>query len=45
MALHRPPQADAERLCRSFNGSFRDERLNEIQFSSLTHARAAITAW
>lgn len=29
----------------SFNGSFRDECLNETLFSSLAHARAAITAW
>ena len=29
----------------SFNGSFRDECLNETLFSSLTQTRAAITAW
>lgn len=29
----------------SFNGSFRDECLNETLFSSLAQARAAITAW
>lgn len=29
----------------SFNGSFRDECLNETLFSSLTQARAEITAW
>ena len=29
----------------SFNGSFRDECLNETLFSSLTQARTAITAW
>ncbi|GHC81219.1 hypothetical protein GCM10010136_34600 [Limoniibacter endophyticus] len=29
----------------SFNGSFRDECLNETLFSSLAPARAAITAW
>lgn len=29
----------------SFNGSFRDECLNEILFSSLAHARAEIQAW
>ena len=29
----------------SSNGSFRDECLNETLFSSLAHARAAITAW
>ena len=29
----------------SFNGSFRDECLNETLFSSLVQARAAITAW
>ena len=29
----------------SFNGSFRDELLNETLFSSLTEAREKITAW
>ena len=29
----------------SFNGSFRDECLNETLFSSLTQARIEITAW
>ncbi len=29
----------------SFNGSFRDECLNETLFSSLPHARTEITAW
>ena len=29
----------------SFNGSFRDECLNETLFSSLGQARATITAW
>ncbi|SIQ78340.1 Transposase InsO and inactivated derivatives [Rhizobium sp. RU20A] len=29
----------------SFNGSFRDECLNETLFSTLTQARTAITAW
>lgn len=29
----------------SFNGSFRDECLNETLFSSLPHAKAKITAW
>ena len=29
----------------SFNGSFRDECLNETLFSSLAQARSAITAW
>ena len=29
----------------SFNGSFRDECLNETLFSTLNHARAEITAW
>jgi putative transposase len=29
----------------SFNGSFRDECLNEMLFSSLTEARSQITAW
>lgn len=29
----------------SFNGSFRDECLNETLFSSLTQARRQITEW
>lgn len=29
----------------SFDGSFRDECLNETLFSSFTQARTAITAW
>jgi putative transposase len=29
----------------SFNGSFRDECLNETLFSSLSHARHHITEW
>ena len=29
----------------SFNGSFRDELLNETLFSSLAEARVEITAW
>lgn len=29
----------------SFNASIRDECPNETLFSSLTHARAAMTAW
>ena len=29
----------------SFNGSFRDECLNETLFSTLPEARSAITAW
>ncbi len=29
----------------SFNGSVRDECLNETLFSTLAHARAEITAW
>lgn len=29
----------------SFNGSFRDELLSETLFSTLSEARAAITAW
>lgn len=29
----------------SFNGSFRDELLNETLFSSLAEARDKITAW
>jgi putative transposase len=29
----------------SFNGRFRDEYLNDTQFSTLTDARSAITSW
>jgi len=32
-------------LVESFNGSFRDECLNETLFSSLAEARIQITAW
>ncbi len=32
-------------LVESFNGSFRDECLNETLFSSLSHARHLITEW
>jgi len=32
-------------LIESFNGSFRDECLNETLFSALCQARATITAW
>jgi len=45
MALHRARQADAERLCRSFNGRMRDEFLNETLFRNLAHARDLIAAW
>nr|CAD6437930.1 IS3 family transposase [Rhizobium sp. Q54] len=43
-----PGQAGAKRLLEKLQWqlpSFRDECLNETQFSSLTQARAAITAW
>ncbi len=40
-----PPQANAKRLRLNFNGSFRDECLNETLFSSLAQARAAIAEW
>ncbi len=45
MALHRSRQADAKRLCRSFNGRMRDELLNESLFFGLDHARSAIADW
>lgn len=45
MALHRPRQADAERVIESFNGSLRDELLNEELFLSMDHARVQIAAW
>ena len=32
-------------IVESFNGSFRDECLNETLFSSLSEARSQITAW
>nr|CAD6595662.1 IS3 family transposase [Rhizobium sp. Khangiran2] len=45
MALHRPRKPMQNGFVESFNGSFRDECLNEALFSSLTQARAAITVW
>jgi putative transposase len=46
VALHRAGQADVRHgLVESFNGSFRDECLNETLFSSLTRVRTEITAW
>jgi putative transposase len=32
-------------IVESFNGSFRDECLNETLFSSLAEARARVTSW
>ncbi len=45
MALHRPGKPMQNGFVESFNGSFRDECLNETLFSSLNQARAAIPAW
>jgi len=46
MALHRPRQTAAERgYIESFNGSLRDECLNEYLFPTLRHARHLIAAW
>ncbi|WP_409558712.1 IS3 family transposase [Brucella pseudogrignonensis] len=42
IAPGKPMQND---FVESFNGSFRDECLNDTLFSSLAQARAAITAW
>ena len=38
-----PPIQNA--FIESFNGRLRDELLNEILFSSLTHARSALSNW
>ena len=46
LALHRAGQTDARHgFVESFNGSFRDELLNETLFSSLAEARAKINTW
>ncbi len=45
MALHRTGKGNAERFIESFNGSFRDECLNETLFSSLPQARQQISKW
>jgi putative transposase len=45
VALHRPGQADAERLVESLNGRFRDECCNEHLFRSLPAARRLIEEW
>lgn len=45
MALNRPGEANAERMCRSFNGRMRVELLNETMFRNLAHARVVIAAW
>ncbi|CCM79805.1 Integrase catalytic region (fragment) [Rhizobium mesoamericanum STM3625] len=45
LALHRAGQADPECLHRKLNGRLRDEFLNETLFSSLTHARSALSNW
>ena len=46
VALHRPRKAAAERLHRSrFNGSLRDECLNEEIFDSLADARRKLALW
>ncbi len=42
IALGKPMQ---DGLVESFNGSFRDECLNETLISSLSEARIQITAW
>ena len=45
LALHRAGQANTERLIESFNGRLRDKLLTETLFSSMNHARAALTTW
>jgi putative transposase len=46
MALHRPRQTAAERgYIESFNGSLRDECLNEEIFDSLEDARRKLALW
>ena len=45
MALHRPWKAVQNGTVESFNGSFRDECLNETLFSTLDQARHHINEW
>jgi putative transposase len=45
LALHRPGQADAERLIESFDGKFRDECLSQHWFISLEEARSVSEEW
>jgi putative transposase len=46
MALHRSREAHARQaFVESFNGSFRDECLNDTLFSTLVEARTAIRSW
>jgi hypothetical protein len=45
VALHYARQAAAECLHRELQGRLRDELLNETLFSSLAHAREALSLW
>ena len=45
LRLIEPGKPSQNAYVESFNGRFRDERLNEHWFTSLLHARAVIEAW
>jgi putative transposase len=45
MALHRPRQADPERLRQELHGPFRDKCLDEEVFANLAEACAVIETW
>ena len=45
MDFSRPGKPSDNPIIESFNGSFRDECLNEHWYQSLAHARAIIQAW
>jgi putative transposase len=40
-----PAKPTQNAFVESFNGRFRDERLNEHEFASLAHARSIIESW
>lgn len=43
--LIEPGKPNQNAYIESFNGRFRDERLNEYWFTSLAHARVFVEAW
>ena len=45
LRLIEPGKPNQNAYVESFNGRFRDERLNEHWFMSLAHARAVIEVW
>ena len=45
LKLIQPGKPTQNAYIESFNGKFRDERLNEHWFTSLANARAVIAAW